>query len=105
MSAKPPVQWDGSPDALIESETDPWVSDPTGLTVDLVVAGDGVLGECGELGHFLPGVLAPMNTDEGIERCDACATFDSDLDAARAVATSFGVGFTVWFHGTNGHGG
>lgn len=95
------TQWDGSATAVVESESDPWVKDPTGIAVSFPTPAPGERGACGELGHFIPGVIAPMNTAEGIERCDACGTFEGDLEAARAVAESLGPGYTVWFHGTN----
>ena len=93
-------QWTGSPTALIESETDPWIKDPSGVAVSFPPPWPGTAGPCGELGHFIPGVLAPMNTSEGVQRCDACDLYAGDLDAALAVAKTFGPGFTVWFHGT-----
>lgn len=39
----------------------------------------------------LPGVLAPFNTPDGLQRCDECQSYDSDLDAALALA--------VWVRG------
>lgn len=94
------TQWDGSEGAVFESETNPWVKDPSGVAISFTESN--MLGPCGEMIHFIPGVLAPMDTDEGIQRCDACEIYPGDLEAARAVAKTFGPGFTVWFHGTNG---
>lgn len=34
----------------------------------------------------VPGVAAPMNSPEGIQRCDECALYGGDLDAAVALA-------------------
>lgn len=98
------TQWNGLPGAVIESETSPWITAPDGsvvsfLTSDLLLTGGG---GCMEDIHFIPGVLAPMDTDEGIQRCDACNIYPGDLEAAAAVAKIYGPGFTVWFHGTNG---
>lgn len=96
------IEWNGSETAVIESETDPWIKDPSGVPISFIPPVPGELGPCGEYGHFIPGVLAPINTDEGIETCDSCQLYDSDLRAARALAETFGRGYTVWFHGTNG---
>ena len=49
---------------------------------------------------ILPGVLAPMDTIFGIQRCDECQIYPGDLAAARALADLLGPGVTVWFHGT-----
>lgn len=93
------VQWTGSETAVIESETNPWIKDPSGIPISFASAD--VTGPCGEAIHFIPGVLAPMDTDEGIQRCDQCELYPGDLEAARAVAETFGPGFTIWFHGIN----
>lgn len=90
------TQWTGQQDALIERDTDPWIEDPSGVVITFV--GPGMVGGCGDGGHVIDGVLAPMNTDEGIQRCDACDLYSGDLEAAAAIAADFGPGFTVWFH-------
>lgn len=99
------TQWNGSESAVIESETDPWIRDAAGNDVDLAaLIRSGALVEredrCGDR-TILPGIFAPVNTDYGVEMCDDCNRFDSDLSAARALADALGAGFTVWFHGTN----
>lgn len=94
------VQWNGLPGAVIESETNPWIKGPDGIAIKFLPGFHN--GLCGEGIHWGPGVLAPMDTDEGIQRCDACDLFPGDLEAAAAVARIYGPGFTVWFHGTNG---
>lgn len=46
----------------------------------------------------LQGVLAPINTREGVQRCDDCHTYDSDLDAALALAVRIGGEVKFWQH-------
>lgn len=41
-------------------------------------------------GEPVAGVIAPMNTREGIQRCDECERFEGDLDAALALARLVG---------------
>lgn len=94
------TQWNGLPGALIESETNPWIKNPSGEAIKLLPGFLG--GGCGESIHWTRGVLTSMDSDEGIQRCDACGIYPGDLEAAAAVAKIYGPGFTVWFHGTNG---
>jgi hypothetical protein len=47
---------------------------------------------------LVPGVLFPWNSDEdiaGVERCDQCAVFVSDDDAAAALAKVLGPDYEV----------
>lgn len=92
-------QWTGDPTAVIESETDPWLKDANGEPIDLTFLNDNlVAGPCGNGGHAVPGVIAPMNSEVGIEACDECDIY-SDLEAAKALADHIGGGAAVWFHG------
>lgn len=104
-------RWNGEPNAVIESETNPWLRDRFG-------SGDLNLAKMNEtfarhmLPHacdpnmydLVPGVLAPMDTAHGIQRCDACNLFPGDLDAARALADRLqeltGSTIDVWYHGS-----
>ena len=84
--------YDGTlPDGvLIASDTNPWV-EVAGEPVDWTTS---TLPEaacpCGEHPTVLPGVIAPIDTEEGINRCDAALLFDGDLDAALALARLVG---------------
>lgn len=102
------TQWNGSNTAVIEGETDPWLRDADGNDIDLaayreqeMLAGRLVMATCGSAHDVIDGVIAPINTDYGIETCDECQVYDSDLVAAAAVAAHIGPDITVWFHGTN----
>jgi len=93
-------QWTGDPTAVIESETDPWICDAEGTPLDLTSFNDNLVdGPCGNGGHAIPGVIAPMNSEFGIQRCDECDVYPGDLDAAQALADHLDIGATVWFHG------
>lgn len=87
---------------LIEDGTDPWI-EVDGAPVDWTVPGWDrvrVPCPCGENGDVVePGVLDGMNTPKGVQRCDACGTYDGDLDAALALARR--VGGIVKFHTEN----
>ena len=84
--------YDGTPtDSLIANDTNPWV-EVNGEPVDWSTY-DGPQAACPcEDFHDapVPGVIAPMDTEEGINRCDAAAVFDGDLDAALALAQLVG---------------
>lgn len=80
-----------APWVLIEEDTDPWVEvngepvDWTSSTLPRVPC------PCGENGEVVePGVLDGMNSPHGVQRCDACSTYDGDLDAALALARRVG---------------
>jgi hypothetical protein len=93
------VEWDGDPEAMIASETDPWVQLPDGSPVDWVhlklppEPGNGC-----EICGTSPkaGALEAMNSEFGVQRCDTCDRFDGDLAAAQALADL--IGGTVWFY-------
>jgi hypothetical protein len=75
-------------DNTIASDTDPWV-EINGEPVDWVARNlpadpDNDCECCNDMP--VPGVIAPMNTPQGIERCDECQRFEGDLDAAFALA-------------------
>lgn len=55
---------------------------------------------CGD-GDPIPGVAAPMNTPEGIQRCDLCDLYRSDLDAALALRDALVPGGVVRFYQYN----
>lgn len=84
-------EWHGEEDAVIESETDPWIVDPQGNVMDF--GGDALWG-------IAPGVLV---CGSDVERDDTEGIFDGDLDAAQALATILNNlvqdGHTVWYHG------
>lgn len=84
--------YDGTPTgALIESDTNPWV-EVNGWVVDWSTY-DGPRAECpcgDEHDAPIPGVIAPIDTAEGINRCDAAGVFPGDLDAALALARLVG---------------
>ncbi|MER7798551.1 hypothetical protein [Microbacterium sp. NPDC096154] len=94
-------RWDGAPGAVIESETNPWLRDEFGRDIDLSAVPATNPDGCDTCRWgILPGVLAPMDTIFGIQRCDECQIYPGDLAAARALADLLGPGVTVWFHGT-----
>jgi hypothetical protein len=78
---------------LIADQTNPWV-EVKGQPIDWLDASplpprwDGECEDC--RGFPLPGVWAPMDTDEGIQRCDTCQVFEGDLAAAQALADLVG---------------
>lgn len=77
---------------LIASGTDPWV-EVDGKPVDWVAKNlptdpDNDCESCADMP--ISGVIAPINTREGIERCDECKRFEGDLDAAFALAKLVG---------------
>lgn len=78
MSTEPRA-WGGERDAVIAFATDCWLQDAAGMWINLVPYAD-------KIEHELPNVLAPVNTDYGIERWDEAEVYDSDFEAARAVA-------------------
>lgn len=92
------VRWDGSDDVEMEPETDPWLQYPDGEVVDLrphlanLASPEGC--DCSG-GFFAPTDNGP--TEQGIERCDECGTFDGDFEAAVALAETIGGGVTIWY--------
>jgi len=112
------TRWHGG-DAVIESETNPWLQDSDGNAVDLIklkqdhpqVVYIRDTNPCDQCGDILPGVIEAMDSPEGIQRCDQCDLYEGDLDAAQALADYLDLAelrlplplwtFTVWFHGTN----
>jgi hypothetical protein len=79
-------------DVLIAGHTNPWV-EVDGKPVDWTDAPlpprpgstcDGCAGEP------IPGVATAMDDRDGIQRCDSCALFAGDLDAAKALADLLG---------------
>ena len=87
------LTYDGTlPDGvLIESETNPWVEidgEPVDWTTTKLPRTDCPCEENGSV--VLPGVLDGMDSPDGVQRCDACGTFDGDLDAALALARLVG---------------
>jgi hypothetical protein len=83
-------------EAMIADRTNPWVEVPTRtgpVVIDWThsrLAGDPANDCEGCSGGPLPGVIAPMDTDEGVQRCDTCQKFDGDLAAAHALALLVG---------------
>lgn len=78
-------------DVQIESDTDPWI-EVDGVAVDWSASTlPRVPCPCGEGFDVIePGVLDSMNSVHGVQRCDACSTFDGDLNAALALARRVG---------------
>ncbi len=75
-------------DICIADDTNPWI-EIDGSTVvwphpDLIPDAANEYEACA--GAPLPGVLAPMDSEIGIQRCDTCQVFDGDLPAALALA-------------------
>ena len=80
----------------IAAGTNPWIHDGSGAVVTLETMSSVIAGEdcnCGPI----PGVLAPMDTDIGVQRCDECELYPGDLEAAAALARHLGDDHTVWF--------
>lgn len=94
------TQWLGQTDAMQAYATNAWL-ERDGEPIDLedlqpwTPAADPSCDQCE--GMPIHGVIAPTNTEYGIERCDQCEVFESDLDAASALAEHLGPGLTVWF--------
>lgn len=83
---------------LIASGTNPWVvkGKPIDWTSPDIAARTLEPNDCdGCAGSLIPGVIAAMDTNEGIQRCDTCQRFAGDLFAAQALADL--VGGEVWF--------
>jgi hypothetical protein len=87
--------YDGPDDKrLIFGHTNPWLRDTlTGVDLDLLtwqrtgripLAQD--FSEAGCYAGCFAGVLTNMDTPQGVQACDACETFDSDLAAAQHLA-------------------
>lgn len=75
---------------MIASDTNPWV-EVDGKPVDWTTSTlPQVECPCGEHLTVVPGVIAPIDTPEGVNRCDAAETFDGDLSAAFALARLVG---------------
>lgn len=96
------VQYKRGDRVTLEDGTDPWLQRPDGTIFPLRQAVSLLpVGDCGECpgGLFAPTSNGP--TDQGIERCDQCPTFEGDLEAAVALATFvttfMGLDVTVWF--------
>jgi hypothetical protein len=92
-------QWDGDDDALIALDTNPWLQGADGKRKNLAFLRRKVLERhsCPCAGP-IPGVIAPVDGDDyGIQRCDNCAVYDDDREAARALASRLGADVTVWF--------
>lgn len=103
------VQYTGQDDAVIAFATNCYLRDMEDGDGCLAVGlGDwesahaAPVGDCEACGHGLVrGVLAPINDDFGIERCDMCAIYESDFAAAQALSVFLtlhtGVTYTIWF--------
>lgn len=96
-----PRQYQGEDDAVIEYATDCWLQNPAGEKVSLagyhspdMLVTHSVCGAS----DLVDGALSPMNSAYGIERCDECAVFESDFDAAQAVAEKIGGDLTIWYY-------
>lgn len=76
---------------LIEDGTDPWI-EVDGVAVDWTASPlPRTPCPCSEGFDVIePGVLDGMNTPHGVQRCDACRTYDGDLAAALALARRVG---------------
>lgn len=109
------VQWEGDDDVMIYGHTNPWLRASDGTDVDIAdLISKGLVGEtydgtcyaCGP--GILAGVLAPMDSPIGIQTCDNCELYDSDLAAAQALAEHLTVvlelkePYTVWFEKDTG---
>lgn len=95
-------QYTGQPGVMLADTTDPWLQRPDGAVVDLepftALLSPGPCGEDCSAGIFAPTGNGP--TEQGIERCDQCATYEGDLDAALALAVIVAhvvPGVTVWY--------
>lgn len=105
------TQWLGEDDVKIYGHTNPWLRDRDGVDVDLmelIQEGRGrYIDEddpdwCDQCG-MLPGVIGAMDSNDGIQCCDQCRRYDSDLVAARVLGEYLTeilperAPFTVWF--------
>lgn len=95
------VQWTpGDYDTLIARDTNPWVQ-ADGEPVDLAGYSIAATIDCDCNGDDFEGVILATDTREGIQRCDTCGKFESDLDAAQHTAEVLtartGREHTVWF--------
>jgi len=92
-------QYTGQEDAVLAPETDPWLQRDDGSIVELErlmkhLPRGPVCGECAG-GWFAPTSNGP--TEQGIERCDECAVYPGDLDAALVLAGRLGPHVSVGF--------
>ena len=104
-----PVQWTPEAEArgefadvFIAAETNPWLQvdghpvDLTGIDNGAAVDCDG----CNDSGAYA-GIVLAMDSNDGIQMCDACGKFEGDLEAAQHAAEvltkSTGREHTVWF--------
>lgn len=100
------VPWFGSEHAEIGAESNPWLKDEDGESIDLTDLFNEpriiIAGGCEQCGNGpVPGVLPAMDTPYGIQRCDTCGIYEGDLQAARALRDELYPDATVWFYGTN----
>jgi len=88
-------QYFGAGDERIAYAGDVWLVGPDGLAVNLEPFE-------GDLPH---GTFAPVNSEYGIQRDDELDIFESDFDAARAIAdhltTITGLDYTIWYEATD----
>jgi hypothetical protein len=104
-------QWIGADNVMIYGHTNPWLQDRHGDDVNLMELIEAGVGKhideddpdwCDQCGMF-PGVIGAMDTDDGIQCCDQCRRYDSDLTAAKVLADYLAevlperAPFTVWF--------
>ncbi|MGI6797691.1 hypothetical protein [Gordonia sihwensis] len=85
-----------TPEILIARGTNPWLVDDAGAMIDLTTlrsTGETACGDCGPIA----GVIAPMDDQYGIQRCDACSIYPGDLEAAYALAQHLGASYTVMY--------
>lgn len=92
----------GEEDAVIAFGTDVWLRHPDGQDVDLfewleLHEDEQQMCPCGSL-EIVAGAFAPVNSNFGIERCDAGEVFDSDFDAAIAVRNRVAPLASIWYH-------
>lgn len=78
-------------DVFIADGTNPWIEvDGVAVTwprADLAAAPGN---DCDCFDQPVPGVLAPMDSDVGVQACDECKLFPGDLEAAQALAALVG---------------
>lgn len=86
-----PTQYQEGATTLIRFAGLIWLQDPQGNDVDLTQF----------LDHIPHGVFAPCDGDYGIQTVDELAVFESDFDAAKALADALtkhtGLEYTIWY--------
>ncbi|MCK0441121.1 hypothetical protein MUG78_17110 [Gordonia alkaliphila] len=85
-----------SPEIVLALGTNPWLADNSGTIIDLTAVSGTRSSECGQCAP-IPGVVAPVDTEFGIQRCDECSIYAGDFEAAFALAQYLNPEYVVMY--------